>query len=93
MKRFLISILVTVVVLAAIVGLAITFGGPGNPSVMASINDPFKSVDFSDLPKVSYFTARDGTRSPFDVTRPRATRAKEAWCWCTAHRRVAAACT
>jgi alpha-beta hydrolase superfamily lysophospholipase len=32
---------------------------------MASINDPFKSVDFSDLPKVSDFTARDGAKLAF----------------------------
>ncbi len=65
MKRFRISILVTAVVLVAIVGLAIAFGGPGEPSPMSSINDPFKDVDFSDLAKVSYFTARDGTKLAF----------------------------
>jgi alpha-beta hydrolase superfamily lysophospholipase len=65
MKRFLTSILVTVVVLVAIAGLAIAFGGPGKPSAMPSINDPFKSVDFSDLPKVSYFMARDATKLAF----------------------------
>ena len=65
MKRFLISILVTVAVLVAIAGLAIAFGGPGKPSAMPSINDPFKSVDFSDLPKTSHFMARDGTKLAF----------------------------
>src|SRR4051812_41030677 len=65
MRRFLISILVLLAILAGIVGLAIVFGGPGEPSAMASINDPFKSVDFSDLPRVSYFTARDGTKLAF----------------------------
>jgi hypothetical protein len=65
MKRFLISILVTLAVLLAIAGLAIAIGGPGKPSAMPSINDPFKSVDFSDLPKVSYFMARDGTKLAF----------------------------
>jgi alpha-beta hydrolase superfamily lysophospholipase len=65
MKRFLISILVTVVVLTAIAGLAIAFGGPGKPSAMPSINDPFKSVDFSDLPKISYLMARDASKLAF----------------------------
>src|SRR4051812_22334189 len=65
MKGFLIGILITVVVITAIVGLAIAFGGPASPPPMASINDPFKGVDFSDLPKVSYFPARDGTRIAF----------------------------
>ena len=65
MKRFLISILGTVVVLVAIVGLAITFGGPGKPSAMPSVNDPFNSVDFSDLPKLTYFMSRDGAKLAF----------------------------
>src|SRR3954468_23519634 len=65
MKRFLIGILVTVAVLVVIVGFAIAFGGPGAPSPMSSINDPFKGVDFSDLPKVSSFTAGDGTKLAF----------------------------
>src|SRR4051794_2721286 len=65
MKRFFISILVTVAVLLAIAGLAIAIGGPGKPSAMPSISDPFESVDFSDLPKISQFMARDGTRLAF----------------------------
>ena len=65
MKRFLISILGTVVVLVAIVGLAITLGGPGKPSAMPSVNDPFNNVDFSDLPKLTYFMSRDGAKLAF----------------------------
>ncbi len=62
MKRFLISILVIVAVFAAIVGLAIALGGPGEPGPMPSVNNPFQGVDFSDLPNVRYCTARDGTK-------------------------------
>jgi non-heme chloroperoxidase len=65
MKRFFISLLVTVVVLLAIAGVAIAFGGPGKPSAIPSINDPFEGVDFSDLPKTSHFMARDGTKLAF----------------------------
>jgi non-heme chloroperoxidase len=65
MKRFLISLLVTVAVLLAIAGVAIAFGGPGKPSAIPSINDPFEGVDFSDLPKTSHFMARDGTKLAF----------------------------
>src|SRR5213078_4789521 len=32
---------------------------------MSSINDPFKNVDFSDLPEATYVTARDGTKLAF----------------------------
>ena len=46
----------------AIFALAIVFGGPGTPRPMGSITDPFSSVDFSDLPQLSRFTARDGTQ-------------------------------
>ncbi len=46
----------------AIFGIAIIFGGPRTPHPMGSIIDPFSSVDFSDLPQLSRFTARDGTK-------------------------------
>ena len=41
---------------------AILFGGPRTPQPVSSINDPFSSVDFSDLPAVAQFTARDRTQ-------------------------------
>jgi alpha-beta hydrolase superfamily lysophospholipase len=59
LKRVLIIGLGLVVVIFAV---AIIFGGPGTPHPMGSIIDPFSSVDFSDLPKLSRFTARDGTQ-------------------------------
>ena len=59
LKRALIIGLGLVVVIFA---LAIIFGGPGTPHPMGSITDPFNSVDFSDLPQLSRFTARDGTQ-------------------------------
>lgn len=46
--------------LAAIVVLAIAMGGPGRPKSMNSISAPFKDVDFSGLPALRTFTARDG---------------------------------
>src|SRR6478672_4067611 len=58
LKRVLIIGLGLVVVIFA---FAIIFGGPGTPHPMGSITDPFNSVDFSDLPQLSTFTARDGT--------------------------------
>jgi non-heme chloroperoxidase len=65
MKRFLITVLAIVIVLVAAFGLAIALGGPGKPLPMSSINDPFKNVDFSDLPERSHFTARDGAKLAF----------------------------
>jgi alpha-beta hydrolase superfamily lysophospholipase len=49
-----------VFILAAVVAAAITFGGPRTPPALASISDPFKAVDFSDLPPLRHFTAKDG---------------------------------
>ncbi|MGZ5002105.1 MAG: alpha/beta hydrolase, partial [Chthoniobacterales bacterium] len=65
MKRLLVAVLALVALLIAALGLAIAFGGPGEPPPMASINNPFKNVDFSDLPEPNHFTARDGTRLAF----------------------------
>src|SRR5256885_17181066 len=66
MKRLLVTILIVVAVLVAALGLAIALGGPGKaPPPMSSINDPFKNVDFSDLPEAKYGTARDGTKLAF----------------------------
>ena len=59
MKRVLLICLGLVV---AIFGIAIIFGGPRTPHPMGSITDPFDSVDFSDLPPLARFTARDGTK-------------------------------
>ena len=39
---------------------AITFGGPTAPPVMASIANPFDTVDFSDLPPLQRYVALDG---------------------------------
>jgi len=55
-KAALVVVGLIVIVLAA----AIAFGGPSSPKPMASINDPFKSVDFSDLPPLLRYKARDG---------------------------------
>ena len=49
----------------AVVGAAVAFGGPGQPPTMTSISQPFKGVDFSGVPAVERFTARDGTPLAF----------------------------
>jgi len=52
-------------VLAAIGACAIIFGGPRNPPPMASLNNLFKDVHYTDIPSSSHFVARDGTRLTF----------------------------
>lgn len=61
--RALPLLITSVLVLALVVGLAaaITWGGPKDIAPLASINDPFSSVDNSRLPPVQQYTARDGT--------------------------------
>ncbi|SDR42093.1 Serine aminopeptidase, S33 [Paraburkholderia fungorum] len=62
------ELLAVVPVVAFLVGLvivalavALVKGGPKQPPPLASINEPFKSVDTSDLPPTRHFTARDNT--------------------------------
>jgi pimeloyl-ACP methyl ester carboxylesterase len=58
------KILKVVAVVAGVVigglALAIAFGGPGTPPPLRSISDPFKAVDFSDLPPLEKFLCRGG---------------------------------
>lgn len=70
MKGLLISFAAVAAVLVAAFGLAIGFGGPAELPAMPSINDPFKNVNFSDLPQLSYFTGRDGTKLAFRAYLP-----------------------
>ncbi|WP_144410218.1 alpha/beta hydrolase [Chromobacterium vaccinii] len=51
---------IVVVFLAGALAAAVAFGGPRRPPPMASINEPFKSVDFTDLPPLSRYDAEDG---------------------------------
>ncbi len=60
MKRIFKHLLLSLAVMAVALALALVFGGPGAPPPMPSINDPFKAVDFSGLPAISRFPARDG---------------------------------
>ena len=58
------------IALAALVGLVMAFGGPGEPPPMASINDPFKNVDHAGMPAASQFKARDGTELTYRIYAP-----------------------
>lgn len=50
MKILIYTLSSTVLVVLLMVTAALVWGGPGTPAPLASINDPFKSVDFSNLP-------------------------------------------
>ncbi len=55
-----------VVVLGALGGV-LAFDAPVKPPPLASISDPFAQVDFSDLPTVKTYAARDGTKLGYRV--------------------------
>ena len=66
----LLGVAVPLAMLATTLGLAIAFGGPGTPAPMASVNNPFKTVDYSDLPPLARFSARDGKELAFRAYSP-----------------------
>jgi len=70
MRRFLITLPLAALLLLA---GAIAFGGPGEPAPMASIVDPFKNVDISDLPAPRRVAARDGERLAYRAYAPQGT--------------------
>jgi len=41
---------------------ALVWGGPGTPAPITSINDPFKSVDFSNMPPSKSYLGADGAK-------------------------------
>lgn len=59
--RILIVSIAVVLVLAMVLAAAIAFDAPKTPPVMPSVAKSLDRVDFSDLPAMSHFTARDGT--------------------------------
>jgi alpha-beta hydrolase superfamily lysophospholipase len=60
MKSFVIPLIVSLGVSVLLLGLAITFGGPKPVAALDSISEPFKNLNYSELPNVSFFNARDG---------------------------------
>ena len=60
----------------AIMALALVKGGPKQPPPLASINEPFKSVDTSDLPPVERYAARDNAALAYRRYASRITRVR-----------------
>lgn len=64
-------IAIAVSLVVAVLVLAIILGGPAPAPPMASINEPFKSVDFSDLPALKNYTAKDGAALAYRQYEPK----------------------
>lgn len=65
MGLFIRIVVVAIVGLAIAAGLSIALGGPSTPLPKKSVNEPFKAVDYSDLPPLSHYRARDGSALAF----------------------------
>ncbi|MGA7324177.1 MAG: alpha/beta fold hydrolase, partial [Rhodomicrobium sp.] len=48
-------------------GSVLAFDAPVKPPALASVSNPFKDVDFSDLPVVRTYSARDGVKLGYRV--------------------------
>jgi non-heme chloroperoxidase len=59
-RKALLAIVVPLALVASAFAAAIVLGGPKRPAPMASVDAPFKSVDFSGLPPLRRFQAGDG---------------------------------
>ena len=66
------ALLTLVAFIIAAIAASILIGGPGHPPPMQSVSDPFKSVDFSDLPPIQRYSARDGAQLAYRTYRPSA---------------------
>jgi len=64
-RRILPFMLIPPLCIAGALALALRFGGPSLPPPMPSISDPFRHVDFTGLPALSRFKARDGASLAF----------------------------
>ena len=62
MKLFLIILCAFTALVCVIIALALWLGGPGAAPPMPSIKDPFKSVDFSDMPDLKNYLGADGAK-------------------------------
>ena len=72
MKRLLVTLRVLLALGLVVLVAAVIFGGPSLLPPLASNNDPFRAVNFSDLPPLSRFTARDGTSLAYRAYAPAA---------------------
>ena len=60
MKNFFFTLVTIAVFMCAVVATALVWGGPGTPAPISSINDPFESVDFSNMPPLKSYQGADG---------------------------------
>lgn len=67
MRRVLWVFVGLIVLVLGGLGAVLAFDAPVKPAPLASVSEPFASVDFSDLPAVRTYQARDGTKLGYRV--------------------------
>ena len=67
MHKVLWAFVCLIVVVLGALGGVLAFDAPVKPPPLASISDPFADVDFSDLPTVQTYAARDGAKLGYRV--------------------------
>jgi non-heme chloroperoxidase len=65
LKRFLLVLRIMIIIIAAVISAIIAFFPPKPLQKLESIAAPFRLIDFTDLPAVSRYVARDGTSLAF----------------------------
>src|SRR5580698_1049047 len=56
-----------IVVVFGALSAVLAFDAPVQPPPLASVSEPFANVDFSDLPAIQTYPARDGTKLGYRV--------------------------
>lgn len=69
-KKIALSLFIIVGLVVCGIAATIIFGGPAQLPPMQSVSDPFKSVDFSDLPAIQRYSARDSAQLAYRAYRP-----------------------
>jgi non-heme chloroperoxidase len=67
MRKMLWGFAGLIVLALGVLGGVLAFDAPVKPQPLASVSNPFASVDFSDLPAVRTYPARDGTKLGYRV--------------------------
>jgi pimeloyl-ACP methyl ester carboxylesterase len=62
MKKLLLVSVTVVIIFVLIIGVMIAFPPPKSLPKLEAISAPFRSVDFSKIPDLHYYTARDGSK-------------------------------
>jgi len=67
MRKLLWGLAGLIVVILGVFGAVLAFDAPVRPPRLASVSDPFDTVDFRDLPAIQTYPARDGVKLGYRI--------------------------